>query len=334
VKGLPRRLLTVPLYFGLALAGLATAPLWIPALALVDAFRRPPRAALRCGLFLCLYLLCECAGIVASFGVWIASGVWAGAGRRRFLDWNYALQNLWAWSLWNGSMRVWDTRVEVEGADTVAPPPILLLIRHASVADTLIPAALITRRRGIRMRYVLKRELLWDPCLDIVGNRLPNYFVDRQAVDGEREIRGVANLVQGLGPDEGILIYPEGTRFTPAKRRRILKRLAEQGDPALLERAKQLEQTLPPRLGGTLALLEANPGADVVFCAHTGFEGAGSFWDLWCGALVGARVSVRFWRVPWSQVPESREQRISWLYDQWTQIDRWIGERRFESEHA
>ena len=60
---------------------------------------------------------------------------------------------------------------------------------------------------GVRLRYVLKKELLFDPCLDIVGNRLPNYFVDRGGQDSERARRGVAELVRDLGPDEGALIY-------------------------------------------------------------------------------------------------------------------------------
>ena len=39
----------------------------------------------------------------------------------------------------------------------------------------------VSRRYHLRLRYVLKRELLWDPCLDIVGQRVPNIFVDRDA---------------------------------------------------------------------------------------------------------------------------------------------------------
>ncbi len=325
MRTLGRRLVSVPLYLLLATGSVASAPLWVPALALVDLFRSGTRAALRCGVFFAFYLLCEAAGILASGALWLGAAVSPGL-RRRYLEANYALQRWWASSLWRGSRAIFGFHLELEGGDAVTPPPILLLIRHASVADTLIPAALVTRDRGIRLRYVIKRELLWDPCLDIVGHRLPNYFVDRQAIEGEREIRGLAELAAGLGRDEGILVYPEGTRFTPAKRERILTRLAEGGDPALLERAKGLERTLPPRIGGTLALLDASPGADVVICAHTGFEAAGSFWDLWHGDLVGSRVRVRFWRVLRRDVPASREARIRWLYDQWTRVDRWIAE--------
>ncbi|MDC0708578.1 hypothetical protein POL68_08865 [Stigmatella sp. ncwal1] len=49
-------------------------------------------------------------------------------------------------------------------------------------------------RRG-QLKYVLKRELLWDPCLDVVGRRLPNVFVERSGDRGKAEIEAVATLV-------------------------------------------------------------------------------------------------------------------------------------------
>ena len=42
---------------------------------------------------------------------------------------------------------------------------------------------IVAREARIRLRYVLKHELRWDPCLDIVGWRLPNAFVRRGAQD-------------------------------------------------------------------------------------------------------------------------------------------------------
>ena len=45
----------------------------------------------------------------------------------------------------------------------------------------------------VRLRYVLKRELLLDPCLDIVGNRLPNCFVARSGADAQADIDKVAD---------------------------------------------------------------------------------------------------------------------------------------------
>ena len=63
-----------------------------------------------------------------------------------------------------------------------------------ALAVVLLAAALLSRPHGVRLRYVLKRELLWDPCLDIVGHRLPNAFVRR----GSRDTAGDVAAVRGL----------------------------------------------------------------------------------------------------------------------------------------
>lgn len=301
---------------------LAAAPLWLPLAAAIDLFRRP-RCALRCGLFLTVYLWCEALGLLACGAIWLASGAGRSeAGRRRCRRWSFALQQRWAGTLFAAASRIFGFRLEVEGGEHLAEAPLLLFLRHASVADTLLPAVLVSAPHGIRLRYVMKRELLWDPCLDVVGHRLPNHFARRDSGDSEGERGAVAALARDLGSDEGVLIYPEGTRFTPAKRSRVLERLRRGGHGELHARAEGLERVLPPRLGGPLALLEASPGTDVVFGAHAGFERVGSLGDLWSGVLVGATIRARFWRVPAAEIPASRQARAAWLYDQWSRMDR------------
>jgi 1-acyl-sn-glycerol-3-phosphate acyltransferase len=200
-------------------------------------------------------------------------------------------------------------------------------MRHASIGDTVLPAVLVSSRLGVRLRYVMKRELLWDPCLDIVGNRLPNCFVRRGWGDSAREIAAVRRLADDLGPGEGVFACPEGTRFTPERRRRALDRIRRRADADLVARAERLRHVLPPRLGGTMALLDAETGADVVFGVHFGFDGIRSFYDLLAGGLIDRTVEVEFWRVPAERIPKDRDARIGWLYDHWTRIDEWVARR-------
>jgi 1-acyl-sn-glycerol-3-phosphate acyltransferase len=174
----------------------------------------------------------------------------------------------------------------------------------------------------------LKRELLWDPCLDIAGNRMVNCFVRRDSGAAEAEIAAVRDIARGIGAGEGVLIYPEGTRFTPAKRERALERIRASARPERLARAERLRHVLPPRLGGPLALLETCPDADVVFCAHVGFEGVRTMGDLVSGALVDGIVRVSLWRVPRDLVPEGPEARAAWLDAQWQRVDEWIDKSR------
>lgn len=319
-----RRLITIPLYFVLCLLVLATLPLLLGIAAAIDRMRGHSWVLARCIGFFAFYLVCEVVGIGTAFWVWVATG--CGAAHARFQRWNFALQCWWARTLLRGAQRIFGMRLEVEEPADLGRGPLILFIRHASVGDTLLPAVYISGRHGIVLRYVLKRELLWDPCLDIVGNRLRNCFVRRGSGESARESALVQELMEDLGPTDGVLIYPEGTRFTPSKRERILERIAQKGDVDLLAKAEALQHVLPPRLGGPLALLERNVSADAVFCAHVGFDGAGSFKDLLSGALVHRLVRVRFWRIPYADIPRATSAQVEWLYEQWRRIDTWVGD--------
>ena len=205
-----RRVLTISGCVLIWLVLVTTFPLLLIAGAIVDLAGGGVWVVTRCVLFFPFYFSCEVFGIIASFFLWLASGVWMGASRERFLDWNFVLQRWWANALCRGGLRIFGIRIEVEGADELCDGPVIVFLRHASVADTLLPAVFIANPNGLKLRYVLKHELLLDPCLDIVGNRLPNAFVRRNSGDSFR----VFELMKDLGPRDGVIIYPEGTRFT------------------------------------------------------------------------------------------------------------------------
>jgi 1-acyl-sn-glycerol-3-phosphate acyltransferase len=320
-----RRCLTIPLYTVLALTMLISLPLLITIAAVVDLVNGRRFGALRCVLALTLYIVCEAFGLLAAFVLWIVSGVWAGRARGRFVGWNYALQNLWARALFNGAVRIFGLRVQVEGDASVGDEPLFVFIRHASTVDTLLPAVFVEHPHGFRLRYVMKRELLWDPCLDIVGQRTRHLFVRRDSVDSAGEIAAVRALAVDLRGREGVLLYPEGTRATAEKRARVVRRIAEAGDRRRLQAASRLQHTLPPRLGGALALLEARPDVAALFVAHVGFDGVASLRDLWRGALVGRDLRVKMWKVEAADIPLSLPERVAWLDREWTKIDQWIG---------
>lgn len=327
VDRLLRRAITVPLYgllLGVLIAGM---PLLLPLALAIDAFRRKRFATTRCLVFLTMYLACEVAGMLAAGFLWLAAPLLGGLDSERSQELHYRLQGWWARTLYRGTERIYGLSRELEETGDPGRGPVILFSRHASVGDTVIPAVFLAARHGLRLRYVLKRELLWDPCLDLVGNRLPNYFVRRGSGDTAREAEGVARLLDGLGPRDGVLIYPEGTRFTPAKRIRVLERLAQGSEARFVPRASALERVLPPRLGGSIALLDRNPGADVVFCAHVGFDAASTFWHFWNGSLVGETIRVRFWRVPAAEIPKDRDARIDWLFSQWERVDAFVREK-------
>ncbi len=318
-----RRLRSVTIVAGAFVITTATLPLLVLAALLLDLLRlavgHRRLVAVRLTVIGWVYLAAECAGIFALGVVWCITG--GGRRRRSLLSGTYAIQRWWAGLLFRTIQTMFGLRFEVEGSEALAPGPLLVFMRHASIIDNLLPSALITSPHGIKLRYVLKRELLSDPALDIAGSRLPNYFVDRK-VGGAAEVAAVGELGMNLASDEGVLIYPEGTRFTPGRRERVLARL--DGDPEVLARARSLAAVLPPRPGGPLALLDAHPPSDVVIAAHVGLDGFSHLRNILAGGLVGSTVRVRFQRFPIEDIPPDRAGRVAWLYDRWEEVDAWI----------
>jgi len=314
-----RRALTIPGYLLAWLAAFAAAPFALPLLGLIDLASGGRLALARLALFALVFLSFELLGLAGCLALWL------GGRGPRWRAAHEALQQRWATGLFRWASRLFRLTLEVEGAEHVRPGPAVVLIRHASLADTLLPAVVLGAR-GLRLRYVLKHELLLDPCLDVVGQRLPNAFVRRGSGESAREVAAIETLGRDLGPDEGVLIYPEGTRFTPEKRRRAIARVEASGRPELAERARALERVLPPRSAGPLALLAASGDADVLVFAHSGLDGLATLGDLARVGARGRRIRVKLWRVARAALPEGRDARVVWLWDEWRRVDAWLAE--------
>lgn len=318
------------------------APLWVPATAAIDLVRGRRRCpTTRLLAFGWAWSWLELAGVAAAFVLWAT-------GRSADRDAHYRLQRWWAANLMSALRRTTGLTVAVDGLDALSPSapgapgspassgPAVMLCRHCSLADSLVSAWVVTNLAGKRPRYVLKRELLADPCLDVVGHRLPNHFLDREAADSAGELAALRALTADLGPDDIAIIFPEGTRATDDKRVRSLARIAER-DPARAERLAPLTHLLPPRPAGTAALLAGAPDADVVIAWHTGFEGFDTFGRI-LGQLARQAPRIRFAaiRIPRSDVPPadgstgSAEAITAWLDHQWLLADRAVSHLRAE----
>ncbi|MEM6484015.1 MAG: 1-acyl-sn-glycerol-3-phosphate acyltransferase [Pseudomonadota bacterium] len=309
---LGRRLLTIPLYLLLTLLVTALFPLLLVLAALASVLPQF-RGAVPTLLFITGYLWYETAGILAAF-LTLAQDDQSDAGWRR----NFAIQCWWASGLKKLAERVFQLRFHLHNRRALDGGPALLLPRHASIADTILPVTYFAQPFKTHLRYIMKRELLFDPCLDLFGNRLPNVFVGRSGQDTERAVAGIRELTASLGENEGVLIYPEGTRFSREKHD-ALKRKGNQ-QPKLVGQLERWPDLLPPRLGGTLAMLEANPGRDLLFMAHVGFEGSSHFQNLINGSWRRAQVHLEFWRIPFAQIPSGRDELKQFLFEQWDRM--------------
>ena len=306
------------LLFPLVLAGAAVADLvlWI--------VRRKPWTGVRLAAFAWWFLFAEMRALVSLAAIYVSTGGPLGRGslrRRRLI---YDLRVHWCRSHLAGIRRLFGVTIEVEGIEHAAPGPVLIFIRHASIIDNTLPDALAGHAHGLGLRFVLKRELQMLPVFDIGARWVPTNFVRRASGDTEAEVDKLRRLAYDLGPDEAVLLYPEGTRFTPEKLARAQEVIAER-QPHVAALAARLRNVLPPRLGGPLALLDEARGVDVVFCAHSGLDGFQYISDIWRGGLVGAKVRVGYWRVPAADIPAGEPELTAWLYAQWQAVDDWVG---------
>lgn len=322
-----RRALSIPTYLALAALCLPAAPLMLALAFITDLVSGEPARAPRVramGFFL-VYLACEAIGILAATLLWLRFGGGRLGSAEPYVAANAALQRWWTSTILRTSLRLFSVRMHVEGEACLSPAPFLLFVRHSSTADTVLAAELVGKRHRLLLRYVLKMELLWDPCLDLVGLRLPNAFISRRAERSGEALRAITALTHGLDARSAVLLYPEGTRFSPEKREQRVSSLRAQGQLELAELASRFRSVLPPKLGGALALMEAAPGLDVVFLEHVGFEGAATFTRFWTGALIGRDLHVRFRRFAARDIPA--EARARWLFERWAELDRWVTER-------
>lgn len=321
-----RRARTFPIFLAVWIGAIVLSPLLLFAAITTDVARAVGRnrsfATSRLLVVGWVYLTAEIVGVTVA-GIQFAL---SGFGRSSRLErWSYWLQGQWTNLMLKTVLKAFSMSLHVSGIEHVTPGPYILMVRHASMIDVLLPATIIAHDCGIRLRWILKRQLLDDPALDVVGNRLPNHFVNRTGSDRAGELKAIRQLSGGLGPDDAVMIYPEGTRFTEEKRVSSTRRLGKL-HPELASRLDSLRHVLAPQPGGSLALLES--GHDVVFGTHTGLGGMASLRNIWSGALVGTTIRVRFWRVPADEIPEGDADRLNWLVDSWIDLDHQTGDLR------
>jgi 1-acyl-sn-glycerol-3-phosphate acyltransferase len=241
-------------------------------------------------------------------------------GKGRDLSANYRLQAWWTRNVVRALRITVGVQVEVEGFSELGRGPFVALCRHASLADSVMSAWVFADHAHLKPRYVLKKELQLDPCLDVVGHRLPNYFVDRNSPNVSAELQGIEQMASGLAPDEVAVIFPEGSRANPRKREKALAKISTRSPERAL-RLSQLRHLLPPKPAGASTLLAAVPDANVITMWHSGFDGLDTFRGIVHHlARRAIRVHVKIVEHHRSTVA-SGEAFVEWLDQQWLAMD-------------
>ena len=291
--------------------------------------RRKPWVSVRLAPAIWWFLFGEMKALLKLIGIYALTGgpfgTKAGSVRRR--RWIYILRIAWARNHLGAVRILFGLKFEIDGERNVSPGPYILMIRHASIIDNLLPDVLIGHEYGIGVRFVIKREIQTLPAIDIGGRWVPTVFIKRGSLDPKTEIQAVRDLTHDMSEGEIVGIYPEGTRPTPTKVARAQEIIRER-QPEIAPLAARLNNLLPPRMGGPLALIdEAAAGTDMVFCAHVGFDGLRTVGDLWGAELVGQTIKLKFWRFAGEDIPVGDKARTVWLFERWQELDDWVSEQ-------
>ncbi len=326
-----RRLISITAMFVALPLAVATAPIWIVLAVAADVVGRLWRfPTVRLGLFFLVYLVHQWAGV--GWAAWLTVRQRL-SGRPDLADFRDT-QLWWAASLLRWARRLLNVDFSIDHAsndlESLPPGPFAVLSRHASMVDAVLPIVLVVGQMRRYAHYVLKDELLWDPSINIYGQRLGNWFVTRGSRT-EDDLEGIAQLASDAQPNSGLVIFPEGTYATPSNRRRVissLTRKVEAGEleAEVVEYANRLKALLPPKPAGTMALLANRPDADVVLLGHVGLEGVAEVRGLRRRLPLSHPVAIRWWTYQRSQIPDDLDKLEAWLQQRWLELDRWVAD--------
>lgn len=238
-----------------------------------------------------------------------------------------AVQTWWVRVLFGVARPLLGVELNVDQPPDWPDGNVVVLSRHTNLADALLPAHLLLNTVERPIHYVLKRELRWLPSIDIYGHWLGNFFVSR-GTGTEHELKGIRTLSATAEPDAGLVIFPEGTYATRARRAKIVASFRAAGKDDLADYAEELAALLPPKNAGTLALLNGQPTAPVIVIGHTGFDGLAEPGGLRRLIPLQRPVHVSWWLHSRDDVDSHPGGSTEWLRDTWQQLDQWVIEQR------
>jgi 1-acyl-sn-glycerol-3-phosphate acyltransferase len=329
-----RRPVTITAWLAMSILCLALSPLLIALAGIASALMRRPQPLILARL-LVAYFARELAVLIACAALWLASGAGLLMRTKRFQLLHYRLLRWFVHGVATRALELLDIDVKPElSAETAraleADRPMLLFSRHAGPGDTVILVDLLLTRFDRLPSVVFKASLAIDPCVDLIGHRLPHAVLDTADPD-ECEAR-IATVAAELGPRGVLLLFPEGGNFTAERRRQAIGKLWRKGLRREAAKAQEMSHVLPPRPTGALAALRANPSADVIFGAHTGLGLAAFPRELWRKTPIGKTLTARMWLAPAADRPSDPEAQVDWIYDWWKRLDEWIEHQGQEPE--
>jgi 1-acyl-sn-glycerol-3-phosphate acyltransferase len=328
-----RRMVLAVALLALAVVAIVGLPLIVVLAAALSPFVPGHLRPLRVMWIALLHVFLEALMILVMLDLWVFSGFGWAIRRPWFARAHYALVRGYLAVMFHEASRVLLLKVVLEGEapNQGAPGPVLVLSRHAGPGDSFTVMYALLEWYAREPRVVLKNTMALDPGIGLVLHRLPAGFISPNPGSKDARVQveaQIAALATGLDDNDALVIFPEGGNFTKARRERAIASLRRLGLTAMAARAERMTSVIAPRPGGVLVALDAAPEADVMFVAHTGLDHLDTVSDIWRELPMDKQIVMRWWRVPHSEIPTGREERIDWLFTWWETIDAWIAQNR------
>ena len=321
-----RRPVAITIWLVVGLLGVLLSPVVLSAGALASAITRRPQPLLLARL-LVAYFPRAVATLCACGALWMVSGCGWYLRSARFERLHWRLLRWYVGRLSARALELFDIRVMAEHPPEVldaleADRPLIVFSRHAGPGDTVLLIDQLLSRHQRRPSVVLKREVVAEPCVDLLAHRLPHAVLDTSEPDEAKlQIRSLAGNLEARSV---LVLFPEGANFSYERRRRALASLRRKGEHSAAARAQRMPHLLPPRPSGAIAALQGNPEAQVIFAAHTGLGLAAFPRQIWRDPPIARQLRMRMWLVQPQEIPDGQEARVAWLNDWWERIDVWI----------
>ena len=201
-------------------------------------------------------------------------------------------------------LRVVGIQLEVKGEVPSHPSPIVI-VNHQSWFDIPIVQEIISAR-GPRLSFLVKRSLVWVPVIGWICLLLgfPRLRRTGSPQDRALDLNAVSQAAeQGVAARHALLIFAEGTRFTPKKR-------SDQNSP--------FDHLLRPRVGGFAAACQIFPEGTPIIDLSIYYDGGSHFWRCLGGATSVIRVDVSTYSLDQTMSAEA------FLNERWRTKDGWL----------
>lgn len=290
--------------------------------------RRPRWRAFRLCVFAAVYCAGECLCLLACLLLWLASPV----PRWRDGDsWHTRHVQVLSWylgMLMHTAERMIAFRLKLEcprGETISENRPVIVLGRHAGPGASLVLIHVLLRERRRVPKIVLKERLRLDPALDVLLTRIGCAFIGAGGAAGAA-VTAVAELASQLTPRDALVLFPEGSDWTPTRHWLAVRRLRRKGMNAQADAAARMPNVLPPRPAGTFAALQAAPAAELAVFMHTGHDELLDAASIWRALPLRRELHMVWWNEPRPDLA-SEQECSRWLNQTWVNVDAWIQEQ-------